>query len=46
MMDKTKWGHDIMDCYKEYAMSKERLEAKKKMLEEKLKWINEELAKK
>lgn len=36
----------IMDCCKEHAMSKEHLEMKKKMLEEKLKWVNEELGKK
>ena len=34
-----------MDCCQEHKMSKEHLEMKKKMLEEKLKWVNEELAK-
>lgn len=43
MMDKAKWGHEMMECCKEHAMSKEHLEAKKKMLEEKLKWVNEKL---
>jgi hypothetical protein len=39
-------GHRMMmDCCKEHAMSKEHLEMKKKMLEEKLKWVNEELGK-
>lgn len=41
-------GHGIMmfDCCLEHKMSKEHLEAKEKMLEEKLKWVKEELAKK
>ncbi len=34
-----------MECCKEHSMSKEHLEMKKKMLEEKLKWVNEELGK-
>lgn len=33
----------MMDCCKEHSMSNEHLEAKKKMLEEKLKWVNEKL---
>ncbi len=45
MMDQTKWGHDMMECCKEHSMSKEHLEAMKKMLEEKLKWVSEELKK-
>ncbi len=50
MMD-TKSGHfhgghgDMMDCCKEHAMSKQHLEMKKKMLEEKLEWVNEQLKK-
>lgn len=42
-------GHGMgmmMDCCGEHKMSKEHLENKKKMLEEKLKWVNEELGKK
>ena len=40
-------GHKMMpDCCMQHKMSKEHLEAKKKMLEEKLKWVEEELAKK
>jgi hypothetical protein len=39
-------GHGMMDCCQEHKMSKEHLEMKKKMLEEKLKWVNEELGKK
>lgn len=40
-------GHGMMmDCCMEHKMSKEHLENKKKMLEEKLKWVEEELAKK
>lgn len=35
-----------MDCCMEHKMSKEHLEAKKEMLEEKLKWVEEELGKK
>jgi len=39
--------HGIMfDCCQEHKMSNEHLEAKKKMLEEKLKWVNEKLEKK
>ena len=38
-------GKCEMDCCKEHKMSKEHLEAKKKFLEEKLKWVNEELEK-
>jgi len=49
MMDK-KFGYGehrmMMDCCKEHMMSKNHLEMKKKMLEEKLKWVNEELGKK
>lgn len=39
-------GGLLMDCCMEHKMSKEHLEHKKKMLEEKLKWVEEELAKK
>lgn len=39
---KGKWD---MDCCNEHKMSKEHLEMKKEMLGEKLKWVNEELAK-
>lgn len=39
-------GMMMMDCCLEHKMSKEHLEAKKKMLEEKLKWVNEKLGKK
>ncbi len=42
-------GHGMgmmMDCCQEHKMSKEHLEMKKKMLEEKLKWVKEELGKK
>lgn len=40
-------GHGMtMDCCEEHAMSKEHLEMKKKMLEKKLKWVNEKLGKK
>jgi hypothetical protein len=52
MMDKkctcSDGGHgDMMpDCCREHKMSKEHLEAKKKMLEEKLEWVNEKLGKK
>ena len=43
----SKGGHGMMlDCCKEHGMSKEHLEAKKEMLEKKLKWVNEELGKK
>ena len=35
-----------MDCCSEHRVSKEHLEGKKKRLEEKLKWVNEELGKK
>lgn len=35
-----------MECCQEHKMSKEHLEMKKQMLEEKLKWVNEELGKK
>lgn len=42
----NKGGCGMMDCCMEHGMSKEHLEMKKKMLEEKLKWVNEELAKK
>jgi hypothetical protein len=34
-----------MECCKEHSMSKEHLEMKKQMLEDKLKWVNEELEK-
>lgn len=41
------WGMGMtMDCCQEHMSSKEHLENKKKMLEEKLKWVNEELKKK
>lgn len=36
----------MMECCKEHGMSKEHLEMKKKMLEEKLKWVTQELEKK
>jgi hypothetical protein len=36
----------MMDCCHEHKMPKEHLENKKKMLEEKLKWVEEELGKK
>jgi len=39
-------GKMMMDCCMEHKMSKEHLENKKQMLEEKLKWVNEELGKK
>ena len=41
-------GHGMMmlDCCVEHKNSKEHLEMKKKMLEEKLKWVNEKLAEK
>ena len=41
-------GHGMCmpDCCHEHKTSKEHLEMKKKMLEEKLKWVNEELGKK
>jgi len=50
MMDK-KCGcgchkHGDMECCEKHAMSKEHLEMKKKMLEAKLEWVNEQLAKK
>lgn len=35
----------MMDCCQSHSTSKEHLEAKKKMLEEKLKHVTEELAK-
>lgn len=38
-------GKCEMDCCNEHKMSKEHLEMKKKMLEEKLEWVNEELGK-
>lgn len=37
--------HMEMDCCMEHSKSKEHLENKKAMLEKKLAWINEELAK-
>lgn len=52
MMDKKsccshgEHGKMMMNCCREHVMSKEHLEMKKKMLEEKLKWINEQLGKK
>ena len=50
MMDKKcdcgHGGHDMMDCCQGHKMSKEHLAAKKKMLEEKLKWVEEKLAEK
>lgn len=39
-------GCMMMECCMEHKMSREHLEHKKKMLEEKLKWVEEELAKK
>ena len=39
-------GMMMMDCCMEHKMSKEHLEAKKMMLEEKLKRVTEELSKK
>ena len=39
-------GMMMMDCCQEHKMSKEHLENKKKMLEEKLKWVNEKLEEK
>ena len=52
MMDKSKCcdhegrGMGMMpDCCQEHKMSKEHLEMKRKLLEEKLKLVNEELAK-
>lgn len=39
-------GGMMMGCCHEHAMSKEHLGMKKEMLEKKLKWVNEELAKK
>ena len=41
-------GHGMiaMGCCQEHRESKEHLEAKKEMLEEKLKWVNDELGKK
>lgn len=38
--------HHMMACCSEHKMSKEHLENKKKMLEEKLKLVTEELEKK
>ena len=37
--------HEIMDCCQEHMMSKEHLTMKKKMLEEKLKWVTEAMKK-
>ena len=39
-------GMMMMDCCQEHKMSEEHLKAKKEMLEGKLKWVEEELAKK
>lgn len=42
-------GHHMgmmLDCCQDHKMSKEHLEMKKKMLEEKLKWVSDELGKK
>lgn len=42
-------GHGMkmmMECCQKHWTSKEHLESKKKMLEEKLSWVNEELGKK
>jgi hypothetical protein len=39
-------GMMLMDCCEEHKMSKEHLQIKKKMLEEKIEWVNEELKKK
>ena len=44
MMDKKNWSNE-MECCKKHYMSKEHLQMKKMMLEEKLKWVNEELKK-
>ncbi len=38
-------GMIVMECCQTHKMSKEHLGMKKKMLEEKLKWVDEELAK-
>jgi len=39
-----KFGHhEMMECCKEHMMTKEHLKAKKKKLEEKLKWVDEKL---
>ncbi len=40
-----KGGQCMMECCQEHKMSKEHLEMKKKRLEEKLEWVNEQLAK-
>ncbi|HYK08768.1 MAG TPA: DUF5320 domain-containing protein [Candidatus Eisenbacteria bacterium] len=40
MMDKSSWK---MECCEEHEMSREHLENKKKMLEEKLQWVEERL---
>jgi hypothetical protein len=48
MMDKGyhKGEHEMaMDCCQKHMMSKEHLMMKKKMLEEKLKWITEAMKK-
>ncbi len=39
-------GMMILECCQDHKMSKEHLEAKKKMLEEKLRWVNEKLEEK
>ena len=39
-------GMMMMDCCMEQKKSKEHLQMKKKMLEEKLKWVNEQLGSK
>ena len=44
-MDQKGHGWD-MECCEKHRMSKEHLEAKKEMLEEKLKWVNEKLGEK
>ena len=39
-------GHDMPECCQAHKMSKEHLEMKKKMLEEKLEWVKEKLGEK
>lgn len=39
-------GKTMMECCAQHEMSKEHLEMKKEMLEEKLKWVKKELSKK
>ena len=43
-MDMKKgWSGEDMECCMKHKMSKEHLQMKKKMLEEKLKWVTEKL---